>query len=129
MARKTTNYTIATDNRDKGKIFVITEMGAAQSAKFARRAMGSIARSGYIPDAMLGQGIVGMADAGFAAMFFCTDADELLDELLACAKVKTPAGMRDIIESDIEEASTINELQLEAYKLIVGFSTAAPIQD
>lgn len=128
MARKTQEVVITEENRDTGKTFIVTEPSAVAAAKFARKAMGSIARSGYIPESLLGEGMTGMADAGFAALYFCADADELLGELLACAKLKLPAGVRDVIESDIEESSTINALQLAAYQLIVGFSTVAAPQ-
>lgn len=128
MARKEEIFTVEKEGRDKGKTFRIVEMSAWQAEKFARRALSSIAKTGYIPDSLIEKGTAGLAEKGFAALMFSDEADDLLSELLACAKLKLPKSERDIIESDIEESSTINEIQLRAYALIMDFSMADPHQ-
>jgi hypothetical protein len=127
MARKQIVYT-STHGRDNGKVFEVTEMSALQASKWARMALSRIAKDGYLPEGIkFSDGVAGLAEAGYASMCFCESCWDLLDELIACAKVKTPAGVtREIImDVDVEEQETITDLHLEAYKLIVDFSKAA----
>ena len=64
MARKTTTF-IATDGRDKGKRFLITEMSAYQSEEWAARALFAVMHSGVeVPDEVLSAGFAGVAAIG-----------------------------------------------------------------
>lgn len=127
MARKTTVYT-SPHGRDTGKTYVITEMSALQAAKWSRAALSRLASEGMMPDGLkFSDGVAGMAEAGYASLCFCESCWDLLNELLDCAKLKTPAGdvRAIIIDVDVEEQETISDLHMEAYKLIVDFSKAA----
>ena len=51
MPRRTKTYVIADENRDKGKMFLLTEMPALQAEKWAIRAFLALAKAGLvIPD-------------------------------------------------------------------------------
>lgn len=134
MARKTKMITIprSEDNRDSGKTFLITEMSAAQSEKWALRALGAIANSGMEipPDVMrLGMGtLVAVGFKGMLTMQF-DDAEPLLDEMMQCVVIvpdpKNPAIVRPVDDEDIEDITTRLMLRSEVFELHTGFSPAA----
>lgn len=137
MARKTKTVVITTDdleNRDKDKVFVITEMSAFQGDVWGKKAILACSR-GEINQAILGDienaGIAGIAALGF--QFFGSlrweDAEPLLAELMSCVKYMPdptkPMILRPIGaggSEDIEEISTISYLQMEVFNLHVNFS-------
>lgn len=116
MARKIIDYKVTADNRDKGKVFIITEMSAVQAHKWASKALFAILNSGgEIPDEMLKMGLPGIAAAGMGSISSIpfAVAEPLLDELMGCVKIRqdlTPDG-RPLMPEDIEEMSTIFDLQ------------------
>lgn len=130
MARKSATITID-EGRDAGKSFVITEMPAKQWFDWSRRALIMVSRESFLPNNVkMGDGIAGMAETGFAALLFCENASSLLDELMGCIKFKTPtdnSALRDLIESDTEDAETITKLLQSTYNLHMDFSKAADL--
>jgi hypothetical protein len=133
MARKTKTITIpqAEGNRDSGKTFLLTEMSAAQSEKWALRALGAIANSGMEipPDVMrLGMGtLVAVGFKGLLTMQF-DDAEPLLDEMMQCVVIvpdpKNPNIVRPVDDEDIEDIATRLMLRSEVFELHTGFSPA-----
>ena len=126
--RKTASVTIDADNRDKGKRFLLTEMPAARAERWFRQLVAKLARGGV-------QVPVGTQDAGMAALpvlpllayLSWLDDDALVGELMACAQA-WPEGVpiaRRMVESDIEEITTLIQLRMEVVALHVGFSLAA----
>ena len=129
--RKTKHVTIDAEGRDKGKLFLITEMPASQAERWAFRAFQSLARSGVdIQDNIAGAGMAGMAVLGLKALagipFF--EASELMDEMFSCIRIVRdpahPETAMPLMEEDIEEVSTRLLLRTEVFELHTGFSMA-----
>lgn len=129
MARKTQTVTIAAEGRDKGKVFVLTEMPASQAERWAARALLALGKSGVeIPDEAANAGMAAIAAAGiraFASVSF-DEAGPLLDEMMLCVQIQPdpakPDVRRELIEDDIEEVMTRLLLRSEVVALHVGFS-------
>lgn len=130
MARRTLDVTIDTEGRDKGKVFRITEMSASQAEAWAFRAFLALSEAGIdIPDDVVAQGVAGVAGVGFSALgrLSWEKARPLLDEMMSCLESVQPAGVRRLIESDIEEIPTRLFLRKEIIALHTAFlSNAAP---
>lgn len=128
--RKIKSVTITAEGRDKGNIFVITEMSARDGDRWATRALGAMARSGIdVPPHIMELGMSGILAMGFKAILGMefSEAEPLLDDLMACVKRfedKVPEG-RPLVESDIEEILTFSTLRSEVFELHTGFSPAA----
>jgi hypothetical protein len=125
MARKTLVYTIADDGRDKGKRFLITEMGATQSFKWAVKVFFALANAGIeLPEGIEESGPAGIAVMGFKAIgkIPVDTAQPLLDELLDCVQIKEDVATRSITDDDIEEIMTRVILLKEVFGLHVNFS-------
>lgn len=123
--RKTLDVTITEDGRDKGKVFLLTEMSAMKAEKWAARALLIAVQSG----ADIGNvraGMAGVAVMGISAVLGVKfgDVEPLLDEMLTCVQIKEPAITRAFTEDDIEEVMTIIKLREEVLTLHLGFSTA-----
>lgn len=115
-------------NRDLGKRFLITEMSAMQADAWAVRALGAMMRSGVaIPDEIGRAGLQGFAMYGLKAILAAPYAESapLLAEVMGCVKIVEPMITRPLLESDIEEISTITQLRDEVIELHTGFSPAA----
>lgn len=135
MARKIIRFTIPKenpDNRDAGKVFVITEMPASQAQRWALRAFLALAKNGVeIPEGGESMGMVGLMQYGIEMIgkLPYEDADLLTTELVACAQIQPDPGRPDVVralmEQDIEEISTRFLLIKEAFKLHVNFSSLA----
>lgn len=150
MARKTEKVIITADNRDKGKTYLITEMGAFQAAKWARKALLSIntnmlevswLRSLLVvgDDGKLSLSkiadleMAGVAAIGVLNLFSAIPEsvmDALQDDMLACCEFIPGHNLPgrpvvDQIEGDIEEPSTIITLQASAIGLHLDFLKAA----
>jgi hypothetical protein len=139
MARKVKNYTIQAEGRDKGKVFVLTEMPATQGEKWALRLFLAMAKGGIdLPDNVTSAGMAGLAKIGLEllAQVPYEQAEPLLDEMMACVTCMpdpgNPSITRALVESDIEEVSTRIMLRKETFFLHVDFfpiggqSTSAP---
>jgi hypothetical protein len=136
MARKEAIVTIpaSADNRDAGKIFVITEMSAVKAEKWATRALLALSRSGVELDPQIIKGgLAGIAVAGIRAITSIAfyDAEPLLDEMMQCVELmpdpKLPMVKRALVENDIDELGTMLLLRSEVINLHVGFSIAAEL--
>jgi hypothetical protein len=142
MARKIATVVIS-GGRDDGKTFILKEMPASQTEKWATRAFLAIARSGSsaIKDALnfdfdeanwqSKATICEVATHGisiFGAMDF-KEAEPLLDEMFSCITLmpdpSKPMVTRSLIEDDIEDVTTRLTLRKEIFKLHVDFFTAA----
>lgn len=130
MARKTETIVIKEEGRDRGRVFLLTEMPAAQAEEWATRALLAMGRSGAsIPDEILGSGMSGIAALtlrAFAGLRW-EDARPLLAEMFECVKI-IPDPARDfsrtLIEDDIEEVATRVYLRDRLMDLHTGFSIA-----
>jgi hypothetical protein len=133
MARKQEVVEITDDNRDKGKVFVVTEMSAADAEEWVTHlALALMASGAEVPDALVGSGLQALAVYGvrLLAGMKPEQAKPLLDKLADCIQIvpdpkRTPQFMRKpIADGDIEEWTTRIQLKLKAADLIVGFSAA-----
>lgn len=129
MGRHTAIVTITEDNRDHGKHFILREMPAAKSEKWAMRALCAMAASGaeIPPEAVLG-GMAVVAVVGLRALFAApyAEVEPLLEEMMGCVSIvvdKAPEG-RPLLDDDIEEVGTRIKLRDEVLKLHTGFSLA-----
>lgn len=138
MARKTKTVTIPApktgerDNRDAGKTFLLTEMDALRTEKWAARALLAIAAGGVdIPPDVLKMGAGAVVAAGFRALVTMSfiDAEPLLDEMMECVSVVPDRRKADVTRpldpEDIDEVTTIWLLRSEVVELHTGFSVAA----
>lgn len=131
MARKTVNYTVADDNRDRGKVFVITEMPASRAESWAMRAiLALMANNVELPEGFERLGMAGMVELGLKALsgLRWEVVEPLLDEMLACVQIMPDPGkphvVRPLIEEDVEEATTRVKLRVEVWKLHTDFLKA-----
>lgn len=131
MARKTSNFT-ATDGRDQGKRFRITEMSAARSEEWAARALFAVMQSGVdVDDDVMKAGLSGLAAIGIKALTKVPFelAKPLFDEMMTCVQYEFSAGqaggVRDLIEDDIEEVATRLKLRKAVLDLHLEFFTGA----
>lgn len=134
MARKTLEFLTTADDRDKGKLFYITELPATQAEALAIRAMGAMARAGLeLNEETLGGGGGNLAvilGAGLKAFLAAPweDLQPLLAEIFSCITripdASKPDVRRPLIEDDIEEVTTRIRLRDEVIRLHLGFSLA-----
>lgn len=129
--RRTIEVKIEDEGRDKGKVFVLTEMPASQAERWAVRAFLALAHSGVeLPDNIEGAGMAGIAVLGFTALSGVKfeEIEPLMNEMFACIKIKPDPSngniIRDLIEQDIEEVSTRLTLRQRVFELHTGFSLA-----
>lgn len=122
MARKEVEITIK-DGRDAGKVFKITEMGAVQSDRWATKVVALLGKAGA-DISVLGS----LSFQDLVILLSKAPAEEvqpLYDELLACASFVQDGNLvplkGSIVDSIVEEWTTLNELRLEALKLTLGF--------
>lgn len=131
MARQTANYTVTDDGRDRGKVFVITEMPASKAESWAMRALLALMAGGVeVPDGFERMGMAGMAEVGLRALtgLKWEVAEPLLAEMWECVQImpdpSKPHVVRGLIEEDIEEVVTRIKLRAEVWKLHTGFLKA-----
>jgi len=129
MARKTAKLTITDDNRDRGKLFLLTEMSASHAEDWGLRALLALTNAGAdVPDDVRGAGMAGVALMGIQALSGLkhADAKPLLDEVLTCVEIvpdpSKPEVRRPLIEDDIEEVLTRVRLRKAVLELHLGFS-------
>lgn len=126
--RKTAVVQITDAGRDSGKVFILKEMPASKTEKWAARAVLALARSGVdIPEDIAASGIAGIARLGVKALAGMTfpDAESLMDEMFECVSISPdpnhPEVVRAIIEDDIEEVTTRVRLRAEVFNLHASF--------
>lgn len=131
MARKTINYTVQDKGRDKGKVFVLTEMDSDQGERWAMRAILALANENVeIPDGLERMGMAGLVQIGISSLakLRYEVAEPLLDEMWDCVEAIPDPGKphikRALVSSDTEEISTRLKLRLEVLKLHVDFLKA-----
>jgi len=131
MARKTINYTVVTEGRDKGKTFVITEMDADKAEAWAFRALLAImANNAELPDGLERMGVAAMVEIGIKAIsgLKWEVAKPLLDEMMECVTFSPdplkPHVTRKLFDGDIEELMTRVKLRGEIWKLHTDFFAA-----
>jgi len=131
MARNVKTLTITAAGRDRGKVFVLTEMSAMAAEKWAARAVLALARSGVdVPANLDDMGMMGVAILGVRAFAGAEyeDVAPLLDEMMLCVTYKpdpTQPLTRALIDDDVEEIATLLELRREVMELHVNFSDVA----
>jgi hypothetical protein len=132
MARKSLLYTVTDEGRDKGKVFLLTEMAASQAERWAVRAFLAMAKGGVeLPDGAVESGFAGLASYGITLIgkLPFEDADVLMDEMFQCITIipnaANPNITRGLVESDIEEIGTRIKLRVAVFKLHADFSKAA----
>jgi|SRR5580700_360731 hypothetical protein len=133
--RREKDVTITAEGRDKGKVFHLREMPAAQGERWAARALLLMARSGQdIGPLDSRSGLAGLAVAGVSSLGLIDfrEVEPLMDEMFQCVTIKTdpktgvvrPLLPEDGINSDIEEIATRVQLRKEILELHMGFSLA-----
>jgi len=130
--RKSIQYKVENEGRDKGKVFLLTEMPASQAERWALRAFLALARNGVeISDKDKDAGLAGLAANGLTLIgkLPFDEAQALMEEMFTCVKMipdpQRPSVTRELIEDDIEEISTRFNLRVEVFKLHVDFSEPA----
>ncbi|KXJ63063.1 hypothetical protein AXY46_03330 [Achromobacter xylosoxidans] len=129
MARKTATVTISAEGRDKGKVFVLTELSAYEAEDWAGRALLALMNAGVeIPDNIAEAGLAGVAAMGFKAIAKLPfdSAKPLLDKMMECIQIQpSPTVTRALIPDDIEEVATLLQLRKQVLGLHMDFSMAA----
>jgi hypothetical protein len=126
--RKTIQFTIPDEppfERDKGKVFEITEMDAEAAEAWAYRALSAMARSDVnLPPEAVQAGWGAVALLGLRAVLSAEYAEvaPLLTEMMACVKIVMPKATRALVKGDIEEVPTLALLRDEVFKLHANFS-------
>ncbi len=135
MPRKILTHTIQSEGRDKGKVFVITEMPATQGELWAARAFFALAKADIeVPEDISTAGMAGIVALGIKAFGKMTfeDAVPLMEEMFRCIQFmpdpSNPEVVRGLIEDDIQEIRTRYELRKETIKLHINFSMPAAVQ-
>ncbi len=109
--------------RDAGKVFKVEEMPAVQMDRWVTRALCMLGRSGSGLSAIGGSTMEELLQA-FSKLDF-KDSEPLLNELLACCSFKKDGTLvkmsGSMIDSVIEDWTTIFKLRIEALKLNLGF--------
>jgi hypothetical protein len=131
--RKTETITITSEGRDKGKIFLITEMPVMRAERWAYRALLALSHAGAeLPEGAQHGGMAAFAQAGLKALnsLDFEEARPLLDEMMSCVQVmpdpKNPMIVRPIMLNemegdDIEEIGTIFQIRERIFRLHTDF--------
>lgn len=138
MGRKTRDVTIPDlgpddTSRDKGKLFLITEMPADASEKWAMRMFFALSSSGIdIAANVRASGMLGIGSLTISIFKNVppAEAELLMDEMFACVQrieVHPSSGARvtrPLVQDDTEEVATRTLLREAVLSLHVGFSVA-----
>lgn len=126
-----------TRNRDKGKLFRITEWPAARAEKWGIRMMlAANSGAGELPISLAGIGMEGIAIIGINTFLRGNILPDtlipLLDELLECVQIVRDRAKPQIatpiaVDEDIEEVATRMWLRGEVLSLHLGFSVSAAL--
>ena len=112
------------EGRDAGKVFKVTEMPAFQMDRWVTRAL--IALGKTKKEGIMGLGAMNMEDLlSTLSEIDYQVAEPLLQELLeCCAFVKNGQSVvltKDMVDSIVEDWTTLFKLRLEALMLCIGF--------
>lgn len=138
MARRTKQVPIIADedgeNRDRGKVFLLTEMSARDAEDWGGRALLALTNAGTeIPDGFEIGGMSAVAALGVQALsgLRYEDVKPLWDQMFECVRIipdpRQPQIVRDLVDDDIEEVSTRLFLRKEIVGLHVNFSKLASL--
>lgn len=135
MARREADLVISREGRDKGGVFHLREMAALPATEWFMRAMQLLARSGMdVPPNIMQMGVQGFMVMGIGTVVGGLgkapwhEVKPLLDELLSCVASYQPPGGQvaltgwNVIQTQIEEPSTVLQLYEEVVSLSLGFS-------
>ncbi len=129
MARKQQTVTISAEGRDKGKVFVLTELSAYEAEDWAGRALFALMNAGVeIPENIAQAGLAGVAALGMTALTKLPydSAKPLLDSMMGCVKIQPSTNVvRALIADDIEEVATLLTLRKHVLGLHMDFSMPA----
>ena len=126
MALKTKQITIE-NGRDKGRVFLITEMSAAHADNWAMRALIALANGGVdLGGLSPQQGMMGMVGVALDALgrLKADDAIPLLNELLDCVQIIPEGGKPRQLNmdfNDVEDFTTLWRLRKEVFALHTDF--------
>lgn len=126
MALKSKQITIE-NGRDKGRVFLITEMSAAHADNWAMRALLALANNGVdLGGISPQQGMIGMVGATLGALGKVKpeDAIPLLNELLDCVQIIPEGGQPRPLNmdfNDVEDFTTLWRLRKEVFALHTDF--------
>lgn len=126
MALKTKQITIE-HGRDKGRVFLITEMSAAHADNWAMRALIALANGGVdLGDLSPQQGMIGMVRVALDALgrLKADDTIPLLNELLDCVQIIPEGGQPRPLNmdfNDVEDFTTLWRLRKEVFALHTDF--------
>ena len=112
MALKTKQITIEY-GRDKGRVFLITEMSAAHADNWAMRALIALANGGVdLGGLSPQQGMMGMAGVALDALgrLKADDAIPLLNELLDCVQIIPEGGRPTPVEYGLQRRGRLYHL-------------------
>lgn len=141
MARRTVNVTIEQEGRDKGKVFVLTEMPATVGEKWAMQLMYLIAQAGVaaaLTSEAMAAGMSGLAamlpeaQGAMALTLARALGDVTLESWWDCVRYQHAPNqpLQPINQGaacQIEEIATITQLRMEVVKLHTDFfSDASP---
>jgi hypothetical protein len=131
MARKIVNFSITSEGRDKGKLFLLTEMSASKGEAWATRVLLALMASNVnLPENFSDLGMAALAELGIRALsgLKWDVAAPLLAEMFDCIEIipdpKKTHIHRALIEEDVEEIQTRVILRMEVWKLHMGFLMA-----
>lgn len=142
MARKTTTYRVEDEGRDKGKLFLLTEMAASKGEAWATRVLLALMASNVdIPEDYKLLGMAALAELGMKVISGLKwhIAEPLLNEMMECVqRIVDPhqaaATTRVLFgedgqpnpsgDYDIEEIHTRLMLRVEVWNLHMGFLEA-----
>ena len=126
MARKVIEVTIT--DRGEVKLFRITEMSARAAEDWALELFFKMANSGIdIPDNLTEMGFAGLAQVGLQSLgkIPYDQAKPLLEKMLKCVQILPNPNnkliVRDVIDEDFEDVSTIFKLRKEVVALHMDF--------
>ena len=129
MARKQLTVTIGVEGRDKGKVFILTELSAYEAEEWAGRALFSLMNAGVeIPENIAEAGLAGVAAMGMKAIAKLPfeSAKPLLDKMMDCVQIQPSANVtRELMSGDVEEVATLFTLRKKVLGLHLDFFTAA----
>ncbi len=121
---------VATEGRDAGKRYLITEMPASQGEWWALEAFFAMAAAGVeISDEVARTGLVGIVNLGFNALgkIPLEKAKPLIDKLMSCVAFLPDPNNNDVVralvESDCEEIMTRIQLKRMALSIHTDFFT------
>jgi hypothetical protein len=132
--RKSNIITISSEGRDKGKMYLISEMSVTEIEGWAMRVLLALMKSNVeLPDGVMDLGAAGLAEMGLKCLsgLQWDVAKPLLDEMLSCVKIipnPRNANVSRVLredQGDIEELPTLLNLRMEVWKLHTGFLQAA----